>query len=141
MTNKTLLIGLLVLAVVAIGYAFYPQHQNLGGTGLLTQSSCTASTSVATISGAASSQILATSSRRAWARVENTNTSNSVALSFNYDKAVSTSAPNYQTLPTATANVANSIDFGLNTDFPYTGAVTASSSVGSVSLLVTQCNF
>lgn len=131
-------------AVILLGGIWYGNSLNqgrFGTTSLLTSQSCTASTSIMTIASSASTQVLATTSRRAWARIENTNTSNSVAVAFDYDKTISTSKGNYLQLPTATANVAPTVDFGLSTDFGYTGSVQASSSVGSVSLLVTQCTY
>jgi len=130
---------LLALGIFFVGWATHLTPK-FGSTGLLTQASCTASTSGEAIVASGSRQILATSSRRAWARITQADaTSNTIALSFNYDAPVTQgSKGNFLQLSNGATTT---LDFGLNQPFSYTGAVEASSSVGSTNIIVSQCNF
>lgn len=103
---------------------------------------CTASTSKVTIGHQLSTQVLATSSRRAWARVQvDQNATNTVALALNDVTATLNNGILINQALTNGASTTPVLDFGLNTEFPYTGAVKALTNLGSTTLLITQCTY
>lgn len=111
------------------------------GQGLgLGQPTCTASSTVALIGDDISTQILASSSRRAWTRVQiNNNATNTVFLAVNdVPAAINTGFVLGGNLG-ASASTTPYIDFGLNTPFPYTGAVKAITNISTTTVIVTQC--
>lgn len=99
---------------------------------------CTVSTSTAiTIGAQASTMVLATSSNRAWASImQPSNASSTAFLSFDEGAAAAVGA-GYR-LGTTTTSVYD-ITFGVNTTFPYNGAVTARTDTASTTVLVTEC--
>lgn len=106
---------------------------------------CDISTVTAVQIGAANTDktIIATSSTRAWARIQvGNNATNTVFLAFDSDKAATLN--NGIALNAANTNGASStpfIEFGLTTDFPYIGAVHAVTNYGGAPVLVTTCNY
>lgn len=100
--------------------------------------SCNISTSTAvSISLYGSTNILATSSNRAWAMIELLpSATNTVFL--NFAGGATAVANKGIALGTTTSNI-NSITFGRNADMPYVGAVTGIPSVATSSVLVTEC--
>lgn len=86
--------------------------------------------------------VLSASSTRAWASIQvPSSATNTVAIAFGGTAAID---QGYQLVPirsTTSTTTVPSVQFGLNTDFPYTGAVTALTSTGSTTLLVTECSF
>lgn len=102
--------------------------------------SCTVSTSTArSVGHQESSQILATSSNRAWAIIQvKTNETNIVSLSFG--NGASAVVNQGMTLGTSTEDT-NEITFGRNTELPYTGAVAGITNTSSTTVLVTECNY
>jgi len=101
---------------------------------------CTTSTLTAvTVGNSLSGVILATSSNRAFARIQQARTSNGIStstVSLAFDGNNATLANGIE-LSTTTPYM----DFGLNTPFPYTGAVQAITSFGSTTLRVTECTY
>jgi len=102
--------------------------------------SCIITSTVVSIGDNISTELVASSSRRAWARFEvPQNATNTMALGFNDNAAV---AGQGILLNKANANGASttpSFELGLNTSLPYTGVVEAISNIGSTTALVTQC--
>ena len=83
--------------------------------------------------------IFSTSSLRAWARIQQPEfATNTVALLFDRgtDAAIGGGLSLVLGGGTSTPNF---IDFGLNTDFPYTGHVTGITNSASTTILVTEC--
>lgn len=105
---------------------------------------CTVSSVAAvTIGDDISTQVLAASTNRAWARISvGNNATNTVFASF--DEGAAATLNNGIGLNTANAGGASStpyIDFGITTPFPYNGAVTAITNYGTTTVLVTECSY
>lgn len=141
--KKTTIIGIGIIVLVALA-TFYvtSDRQTFGGGAGQTATSCTTSTvAVATIGNQLSGTVLAAHSNRAWARIEQPiNATNTVNLAFNAGTAATITSGLQLTTATTTSPVAY-IDFGRNTDFPYTGAVTGITNTGSTTILVTECRY
>lgn len=143
LTKNHIVIIALVISVLAI-LAPYVLKENkaLGSAASRATADCLVSTSTASlITSSASRQLLGTSTIRAWARIQQPlNATNTVQLAFNQDVAASPTSG--VSLPNATTSqYQTSIEFGLNTDFPYTGAVTGSTSVSGAIVQVIECNY
>lgn len=87
--------------------------------------------------------VFSASTTRAWASIQvPSSATNTVAIAFGGTAAI---GQGYQLVPTSYSGTGGtttpSVQFGLNTDLPYTGAVTALTNTGSTTLLVTECNF
>jgi hypothetical protein len=92
-----------------------------------------------TIGNQASTVVLATSTKRAFATIKQPEAAtNSVAVRLQHGVAA-TLVTGYTLSNSTTSNAASEIAFGLSTDLPYVGAVTAISSTGSTSLEVEEC--
>lgn len=104
-------------------------------------SSCTVYTQVAVaVNATATTTLLAASSSRAWARIQQPiNASNTVQLALNGLPLLVNAG--LQLTPATTSSAVPLIDFGLNTGFPYTGAVTASTTAGASTVFVTECGY
>ena len=101
---------------------------------------CTVSHSVATIGDDIASTILAANQKRAWATIQQpTNATNTPSLSFG-GTAVLGQDFILDDVPTSTAERA-SITFGRNTDFPFVGAVSGITNLGSTTVNVTECTY
>lgn len=135
MTSSLKYIVPVVLLIAAVFMAFTMNTQ-----AEVYSNSCTVSTSTSRIVGNASSQtVLGTSTTRAWATIQvNTNETNIVFLSFaqGANAVVNTGFA----LGTSTEDE-NDIEFGRNTEFPYTGIVTGITNTSSTTVLVTECNY
>lgn len=112
-----------------------------GGTGSGSQAdACTVFTvSSVTIGNQQSTQILSSHANRAFATLQQPiNATNTVNVSFATGTAATLTSG--LQLPAATSTSPSpSLTFGLATDKPYTGAVTAITNVASTTLLVTEC--
>lgn len=141
---KTLTYSLIITSLVllvGIGYKII-NTQTLGGGAGQVATSCTISTVTAvTVGNQVSSTLLAAHSNRAWARIQSPQSAtNTVFMSFNAGAAATLN--NGLTIGQLNATTTtNLIDFGKNTDFPYTGAVTGITNLGSTTVLVTECRY
>ena len=145
---KTLTYSLIITSLVllvGIGYKII-NTQTLGGGAGQVASSCTTSTVANATIGTTSSTVLAAHSNRAWARITQVQTTGGVAtstpfLSFNAGAVAVVNSG--VTLGTTTP----SVDFGRNTDFPYTGVITGivgnvgGASNASTTVQVTECRY
>ena len=117
--------------------------KNLGGFSNLQSYRCTVSTaSVKTVGNQASTQLLATSSRRAWAIIETpSGATNTVSLMLNQDVKATVGAGILINATTTNASypVRQELQFGLNADMPYTGSVQGITNYGSSTAVVTEC--
>lgn len=133
------LIGILSVAVVILGFMTLNGEKNLGSTADRGTIRCNVSSvASAAIGHQVSVTVLAANSLRAWARITLVNNSVGVATStpyLSFDEGAAATLYNGVTLATSTP----SIDFGLNTDFAYVGAVTGITGVGSTTVQVTEC--
>ena len=87
-----------------------------------------------------STTIMVASTSRAYARLQQSRDSVGVATSsvfLSFDEGVAATVNSGLELSTTTPF----IEFGIDTDFPYTGAVTAIGNSGSTTVLATICNF
>ena len=141
MNKKHGIIGLIIALLFGGGYA----ANELGGNGPATRLCDVSTVAIATVGfetvAALSTQLLSTSSLRAWARIQQpASATNTIAVSFNEDQAAALEGGLLIGDHSAT-NTPTFIDFGLNTDFPYTGAVRGLADKGTTTVHVTQCNY
>ena len=149
MKNKIIISGAIALAFVVgvtlttlVTNAVKKEANSTLGSGegaVATQ--CNVSTVTASLVGNQfTTNLLATSSRRTWARIERVDDSSGVATNtvhVSFDEGAAATTASGLTLATTT----QFIDFGLNTDFPYVGIVTGITDTGSTTVRVTQCAY
>ena len=130
------IIGALLAAVMLLALPHYSQPQEatiVGSSYADLYGNCQVTESKVAIGHQAATQLLAQSSSRQWAIVQQPlNATNTVALSFAGSAVVGTG---YE-LPAATT----SLTFGLGTDIRTGSAITARSSTGSTTVKVIQCD-
>lgn len=115
------MIGIWIVGLIFLGYS--TRNNSFGSGANQATIACTVSTVANSNIGTTSTTVLAAHSNRAWARITQVQGTTGVAtstpfLSFNAGAAAVVNSG--VTLGTTTP----SIDFGRNTDFPYTGIVT-----------------
>ena len=134
---------LLVAILAVVGYAVYMgTHAGVarGASGSGDQAAaCTSFTvSSSTVGAQSSTVILSAHANRAWARIQQpANATNTVGIAIGTALASSTSG--IQLTPATTTSPVNSVAMGLNTELPYTGAISAATNNGSTTILVTEC--
>jgi hypothetical protein len=132
-----------VVAIVA-GILFYTPQESLAGGDGFTANNCVVSTSTAISVGLqpGASTVVGTSSRRAWAQIIQVDAAtNTVSLNFNQGAPATIATAGIQLGQGSSSSTATGIAFGLNTDLPYTGAVTAITDKGSTTVRVIECNY
>lgn len=143
MVLRNISIAAFIGMAFAFGFAFFSATTvKAGGFATSASQVCTTSTVTAVaIGNQASTRIVATSSRRAFVRIQQPiNATNTVSLIANAD-APATTVTGLQLTAATTTSPVPFITFGLNTDFNYTGSITGITNTGSSTVLVTQCNF
>lgn len=141
---KKVLIGIASIALVVVGWSLNSAKllpTGSGGINLATDD-CTVST-VANVQvgpGSNTQTILSVNSLRAWARISQVQGNGGFASTtpfLSFDEGAAATVNSGVTLGTSTP----SIDFGLATDFPYTGAVTGimGNGGGTSTVQVVQC--
>lgn len=140
MNKKEILlsIGAAIVAVIIYSFAFAPL--GTGGAGITRK--CNVQTvSAVTVGHQLSSTLVSAYSNNAWVRIQvPSNATNTYSLSF--DSGVAATVGNGLELNgLGGTTTENKITFGLNTDFPYVGAVTGITDQGSTTLLVTECRY
>jgi len=148
--KDNLIVSILIIAFILVFltgvYAIWNQAPLLGGGDGFIARSCAVSTVAQALVGTTSATILSANSGRAWAKIEQTLTTAGVATSsvfLSFDEGANAVANAGLTLATSTRT---SPEFGRNTNFPYTGAVTGivgnaggSLLTASTTVQVTQC--
>jgi hypothetical protein len=127
-------------AVLLVGWAsFATEKANLAG---VSTTKCSVSTdTVKTIGNQLSSTILSANGTRAWAKIQMpSNATNTAAFSFDEGAAATLSSGTLLGQVNATTTT-NEITFGLSTPFPYTGAITGLTNLGSTTVHVVECVF
>src|SRR3990167_4030696 len=128
-------------AVLLVGWASFATEkaQNLSG---VSTTKCSVSTdTVKTIGHQLSSTILSANGTRAWAKIQMpSNATNTAAFSFDEGAAATLSSGTLLGELNATTTT-NEITFGLSTPFPYTGAITGITNLGSTTVHVIECIF
>ena len=127
---------LIIVAVILGGWYLYSINGGQGGSTSFSARACDTNTQALSSVGTTSRTILAAYSNRAYVRIQQPiNASSSIALSF--DEGASATAGNGLILTAATTTIQNTfVEFGLSTDFPYVGAVTAIVEATEATLLV-----
>ena len=112
------------------------------GVGGFTDRGCTTETSSAvTLTPDTSATVLAASSRRAWARIQHVQIPLDIVwLSFD-EGAAATTTKGIILATSTTATEPTLIEFGLNTDNPYTGEVTGLAVTATTTVLVSECRY
>lgn len=139
--SKTLLGTLALFGAITFGAVVFSQNDSVGG--LTQRSQCDVTTSSSVVVGDdVSATILSANSLRAWASIEQPiNATSSVALSFN-EGADAVLGQGFELTHATTTSPVEKIVFGLNTDFPYTGAVTGiTNGTASTTVVVTECEY
>jgi len=136
----TLAIGI-IMATIIFAIAFPQRTESQGLQGGANASDCSiVSSSYVTVGAGASSQILAASSRRAYAVIEQPlAATNTVAL--NFGSAATLTSGIILSAGSASTTDPDRIEVGLNTPFAYTGAVNAITTIGSTTLRVIDCKY
>lgn len=137
----------IILVAGLVWFFFFRNQQSFGAGAGQTATSCNVTTIVSTLVGPKTSKggttILPAKSNRAWARVQPVTTSTAVFyLGFGSNAILGGSLALVQIGSPATTGTttASYLDFGRNTDFPYTGAVTAiNDTTASSSMMITEC--
>lgn len=136
-------IALIAIVFLLVLFAAYtPKDAALGGN---TDPKCTTSSIAAVPVANTSTLLVATSSNvRAFTRIQqrvdvNGTATSTIYLAFNQGAAAT--ANSGLALNATTTQSVDHIDFGLNTDFPYVGAVYGITSTGATSVLVTTCDY
>lgn len=127
-----------LLAMIASILYLYTNTAEAGTSSLNSYPCNTITSTVTSIGNQASVQLLASTSRRAWARVEQPiNATNTVSVVFGGNLAVS--GTGVVLTPSTTTSPVPLLDFGLNASLPFVGTVSAITNTGSSTVLVTQC--
>lgn len=135
--------GMMALVLLLALFPFTVQNFAFGSNATRGTPDCTVTTfEPVAIGGSNSVTVLAENRIRSYARIEQLLDVNGVAtstvfVSFDNGEAATTASP--FTLATSTQRTK---EFGMNTDFAYTGAVTAITNViATTSIRVTECSF
>ena len=130
--------------VIIVSFAFMAGQRQAGeGTGGAASFACATRTVTRVEVGTTSNEILPNRSNRAWARIQQIDDATStVYLSF--DEGAAAIVDHGLAITDQATSTVQFIDFGINTDFPYLGAVTgiltnASVNSASSTVLVTEC--
>lgn len=129
------IIGILLLGLAFAAYNLQTKG-NLGGG--VKERSCAVNTVTAVAVGAdLTTTVLPAYSNRSWARV-GVASAETEPIFVSFDEGAAATVSNGVIL---TATSTTYIDFGLNADFPYTGAVTAITNTASTTLMITECRY
>ncbi len=140
--KKNIIIAALVVILVLLGYSMNHEDDTvLQGQGGIAANECTIFTQDAVAIGDdISTEVLASHARRAWAMVQQPeNATNTVAFGFG-QAATLTDGLIMGDGGTATSSL-DYLQVGLNTDYPFTGAVNAITDVGSTTVKVVDCRY
>lgn len=144
LTKNHLVIIALVISVLAFLAPYvFKENKAFGSAATRGTPDCLVSTSTVALVGASNSRtILPENPIRAWAKIQQPlNATNTLALSFDEGAAASAAAGGIALANATTSSYQTDIEFGLDTDFPYTGAVTGSTSAASTTVLITECTY
>lgn len=147
-SQKALFVGAVVAIAAILGLVF-TAGQVVAGNVLLDENrnpatfgaDCTPTATLATIGHQQSTRILATSTKRAWAMIQSPdNATNTAALGFRQDIAATFALGYLINVPNLNgATSTPRAEFGVNTEFPYTGSVTGLTDNGSTTVAVLEC--
>lgn len=131
----------LVLALVAV-CAYLVTQNNVTFSGSPASNKCEVSSiAVATVGSDVSTQLLATSSNRAWARIQQVvNATNTVYISLDEDALATVTSGIHLGDGPSTSSI-EYLDLGMNTALPYTGAVRGIAGTGTTTVHVTECKY
>jgi hypothetical protein len=134
--KENILMGLFVIIVA--GWFAFGNDGIGGGAGNLNQVSCDVNTVTAVAVGDDTSEtVLAAYSNRAYAIIS-VASAETEPIFLSFDEGADATTGNGIIL---TATSTTQIEFGLNTDFPYVGAVTGITGTASTTVAVTECRY
>ncbi len=126
-----------ILIIFVLVISAFVTNKNFGGGNGFVSSTCSVTQTVALVGHQESRTILSANSRRAWATVQQPlNATNTVSISLG---GTAVSGQGYPLSNATTSNYVSGMVFGLNTDLPFTGAVTGITASASSTVLVTDC--
>lgn len=107
-----------------------------------TSSACrVASTTRVKVGNQSSVMVVGTTTNRAYTRISQLdNATNTVSVSFSQGAAATLTTGQVLSIGAATGTQ-YTLEAGLNTDFPYTDAITAITDKGSTTVIVTNCTY
>lgn len=139
-------IHLVVTAVVVLAlsialFIFTHAEQLLAGDGGTDAQACTmVATTTVVIGNQSSTQIVAAAANNAYVIISQPpNASNTVAIGFGVTPSLTTSS--YLLASSSMSIIPDRLVLGLNTDFPYVGAINAITNISSTSVGVTVCRY
>ncbi len=134
-TFKTIgITSIVLIGLFFIGYSI--KTRNVGG-GVSVSNKCdTYSSTSAVIGDDLSSTILSAYSNRAYARIQVLENSTDI-FNLSFDEGADAEVGKGMSLSSSTPF----IEFGLNTNFPYVGAVTGITTTASTTVQVTTCRY
>ena len=140
--KKIYLTGI-IIATLLTAFAIFSfnntKRVEAGGEGSVA-TKCNVSQSSVTIGDDISTNVLSTTTRRAWARVSlANNATNTVSVRLNDVSAVHNTGILLNAAVAGGASTTPMFEFGLNTDMPYVGAVKAITNLSTTTLLITEC--
>lgn len=140
MTKTNLYPLAVIVALIAMVLVMFGYNHAFGSASTTATPRCTVSTSTSALIGTqVSREILPASTRRAWASIQvPAQATSSIYLAFNAGTAASIGKG---TGINTSASSSDRIVFGLDTDFPYVDAVQGITSVGSTTVLITECDY
>lgn len=140
-TINILAVCVVLAALIFLTFNTYSEvtTQAVLNLGSINNQKCSvSSTEVAVVGGQVSTTILSANETRAYASIQNRfNATNTISLSF--DEGAAAVANEGHLLYATTSQ--QKVEFGRATNFPYTGAVTGIASVGSSTVVVTECSY
>ena len=134
------IVMIVLLVIIAIGTTGNFQDKEISFGGLGTTDCNVTTVTAATIGDELSSTILSANANRAYAIIQQTSAAtNTVSLSFDEGAAATLVDGIDFDLSVFATNTPQFREFGLSTNWPYTGAVTGITDNGSTTLQVTEC--
>ena len=137
---KNIFIGIIATVVIFVGLSYTPVSVPVGG---LASRDCDVTETTISVGHQLSTTVLSAKGRRAWAVIQQPiNATNTVTVSFDGGTAaVDTQGYSLSINDGNSASTTDQVIFGLNTLFPYTGAVTAITASASSTLSIISCAY
>lgn len=134
------IIAVCLLAALWMGFTILTHEDPSLAQAQIAASSCTASSSKVAIGNQASTQIVATSSNRAFVRIQQLdNATNTVHFRFAQGGAATLANATAILEKVSATGTDKILEVGKSTPLPYTGAITAITDSGSSTVMVTDC--
>lgn len=135
-TKEKIIIAIVVVVGILLSLNGFNADVSLGGSSASQKCEVSSVTAIA-VGNDVSTTILSIASNRAWATIGVAD-GETEPIFVSFDEGAAATVNNGVIL---TATSTTKIDFGLNTLFPYTGAVTGITGTASTTVMITECKF